>query len=659
VVTVSRFEQIQEFYRTAYRNEVRDLASRYPEERRLDVDWQRLAAWDDTGVGLDQETLAGETADDEYRLEDVHGLASDVVARPESMLDAFGSALQELDVEQRAKPMARATVSFENLPADATFTVGSFSPAEWEGRLLALEGQITKRTEVDPRLDEGAFECVRCGTMTYLPQPEFGSIREPHECEGCESTSTFFRLNENQSEWIDYQKIRLQQPPEDAAGETENIDVHLLGDLAGNERVEGGARTTFVGRLTPVYTGDVVFEKTVIGNGFTVEEGAFDESDLEEYRDVIDRLRRDENRFEILVNSFAPGHEGHWIEKAALVLQLFGGWSREGPDGHYHRGDSHIYLLGDPGTGKTMLLEAAHEVAPMAAITDGTGSSAAGLTAAITKDDFSSEQFSIEAGTLVRANNGIAVVDELDKGDTADLDALHTALESQEVHVSKAGKNARLPAKTALLAAGNPTGGHFDPTKEIADQVDLKSPLLSRFDLIFTLRASEDEDEIRDIAGKMIRGRQAAGKLARDEPVDPEVLAEVETQLDTEEFAAYLARAHECRPVVRDDAVVERMREWFVETKTSLPERYGDAMGAGEYDGPPLPITARKLDAVQRLAEASARVRLSETVEMRDVERVLPLVERSLADIGIAPRDNSAFGRVEEDVRAESIGIGD
>lgn len=85
------------------------------------------------------------------------------------------------------------------------------------------------------------------------------------------------------------------------------------------------------------------------------------------------------------------------------------------------------------------------------------------------KNDFSDAQWSIAAGTLVRANGGTAVVDELDKGDTSDLDALHPALESQTVHVDKAGKNASLPAETSLLAAGNPTGGHFDPSKELTD----------------------------------------------------------------------------------------------------------------------------------------------------------------------------------------------
>jgi len=644
---------------------IEELREGYPEERTLTIDWQDLAAYeadaDTLGIGAEQITLEGGRVDeDEFALEDVQGIASDVIARPDTMRDAFEDALQNYGAEEdHHRPMARAKVEFINLPEAATFAVGGFSPAKQVNRLIALEGQITKRTEVNPRLHEGEFQCVRCGYEMRVPQPPFGKIREPPGgCRECDDGG-FMRLEEDRSQWVDYQKIRLQQPPEDAKGETEHIDIHLLDNLAGDGRVEGGARTTFVGKHEPVFSGEVVYEKTVIGHGFTVEEGGLSDVDLSAYQSVIDELRDDPNRFERLVASFAPGHEGNWIEKAALVLQLFGGWQRESEDGAYHRGDSHIYLLGDPGVGKSNLLEAAYEVAPRGAITDGTGSSAAGLTASITKDSFSDEQFSIEAGTLVRANKGIAVVDELDKGDASDLDALHTALESQEVHVSKAGKNARLPAQTALLAAGNPTGGHFDPTKELAEQVDLQSPLLSRFDLILTMQTEEDEERIRSIAEKVIAARTAAGKLARGEEVAPSRLEDVQADIEPEEFSAYITRAKQVDPVPRDDEVEKQMRDWFVETKTSLPQRYAAAMGEGEYEGPPLPITVRKLNALQRLAEASARVRLSDTVEMRDVERVIPLIERSLADIGIAPRDNSAFGQVGDDVDAASIGLSD
>ncbi|AFK18641.1 minichromosome maintenance protein MCM [Haloferax mediterranei ATCC 33500] len=635
-------DRLAEIVEEVAHNDIYQLSKAYPDETRLGIDWQDIARFEADVDGTEELTLS-----------DVSGVASDVISRPETTLEALEAVVREFDVPGREKPMARTSVSVVNLPEDATYDVGGFSPEDWIGRMLALEGQITKRTEVNPLVKEAAFECLRCGTMTYIPQHGFGSLREPHKCQGCDLQGPF-RLNETQSQWTNYQKIRLQEPPENARGETEHIDIHLTGDLAGDTRVEGGTRTTFFGRLNPVYTGDVVFEKDLVGTGYTVEQGGFEDADLSEYEDIIDEVASAPDTFDILVDSFAPSHQGHWHVKEALVLQLFGGWARTGEDGTRHRGDSHMFLLGDPGTGKTLLLEAAYEIAPRGALTDGTGSSSAGLTASIVKDSFSSEQFSIEAGTLVRANKGLAVVDELDKGDTSDLDALHTALESQQVHVSKAGKNASLPAETALLAAGNPTGGHFDPSKDIAEQVELKSPLLSRFDLIFTVRSEEDEDKIRDISDTMVSSRQRAGRRAVGDEVEPDASGP-SVRLDRDEFTAYVTAAKAIRPVVHDPEVEREMREWFVETKTSLPERYASEMGHSEYDGPPLPITARKLDALQRLAEASARMRMSETVEMCDVERAKPLIERSLADIGIAPADSSSFSRSEAE--ATEIGL--
>lgn len=652
-MTATRQKKCERVLREAFREDIQDLVAEYPEQRRLTLDWQRLARWE-------HDALDSEVAPD---LEDVHGIASDVVSRPEQLQRTFAKALNEVvdEVTDRQRPVGQTTIAFSDLPEEATFSVGEYSPSDQIDRLFALEGQITKRTEVKPRVEEAAFECGQCGTLTRLPQPQFGGLREPDECPGCEHPYAFFRLDQGASEFIDHQKIRLQQPPEDARGDTENIDVYLADDLTGADRVESGGRVTVIGRHRPVYTGEVVFDECAIGNQVVRDDPTIEDYSDPRHERAVEEIGSVEDPVAELAEGFAPNFEAagdrdqQVIE--ALILQLIGGWTRRTEDGAHHRGEPHIFLLGDPGVGKTVLARAAYQVAPRGAFTDGTGSSAAGLTAAIEKDDFSDGQWSISAGTLVRAHEGLAVVDELDKGDTSDLDALHTALESQEVHVDKAGKNATLPAQTSLLAAGNPSGGHFDPTEEFADQVDFQSPLLSRFDLILRMQAREERELILQVADQMIDARKAAGKLARGEELTEAERVDVEGKWESDELAAYIAHAREKRPVWRDDAVKESMKEWFADLKTSVPERYQEAMGDGEYDGPPLPVTARKLDAMQRFAEASARARLDDEITLRDVERVKPLIERTLADIGIAPADSSAFGTVDEDVEQSSIGV--
>jgi Predicted ATPase involved in replication control, Cdc46/Mcm family len=68
-----------------------------------------------------------------------------------------------------------------------------------------------------------------------------------------------------------------------------------------------------------------------------------------------------------------------------------------------------------------------------------------------------------------------------------------------------------------------------------------------------------------------------------------------------------------------------------------IREFYVDFRAKGADDDAPVPVTARKLEALVRLSEASARLRLSDTVEQEDAARVTSIVESCLRDIGMDP----------------------
>lgn len=630
---------------------LRELRDAKPQNRGVRIDWQDLAAWD----------YGSESPDgaDRFSLEDVRGLASDIIARPAETRNAFEQAFETLD----GGGIADVDVQIHNLPPSASHTVGEFSPSAQRSRLIELEGQITKRTERHPSLRVAVYRCTGCEQTKRVEQRPYGKIQTPDvpcwECKGERPSS--WMLQKDLSEWADHQKLRLQQPPEAALGETKNIDAHIFGDLTGRDDVESGARVTLSGELDEVFTGYVNFDKCVIGHAITPEQQVFDDEDLEAYNDTITQIRDDDDRFAKLVASLAPGHEGDPLIKEALTVQLFTGGKWYGPDGSEHRGDSHVQLIGDPGTNKTGLLKAMFGRAPVGAFSDGPGSSGVGLTAALSKDDFSDEQWSIEAGTMVQADGGTAFVDEIDKFDGDDLSALHTPLESQEVFVAKGGKRATLPAKTSLVSAANPTGGHYKPSKDFIDQVDLQSPLLSRFDLIFVMREKYEEGKIRSVASSMVESRQQAAKHERGELDEVDDAAGAPYTAD--EMRAYIAAAKRITPVIRSQAVKDEIVDWFATLKTDLPNRYRQAAEVEEETGeypqtaPPLPVTARKVDAMQRLASASARIRMSETIEMQDIERVRPYLKRSLADIGIAPSDNEAFPTMNPDTDIEEVGV--
>ncbi|HET7324843.1 MAG TPA: minichromosome maintenance protein MCM, partial [Halococcus sp.] len=298
--------------------------------------------------------------------------------------------------------------------------------------------------------------------------------------------------------------------------------------------------------------------------------------------------------------------------------------------------DLHMLLIGDPGTGKSVLLQYIRNIAPRSVYTSGKGSSSAGLTAAAVRDDFGDgQQWTLEAGALVLADQGIAAVDELDKMRPEDRSAMHEALEQQTISVSKAGINATLKSRCSLLGAANPKYGRFDQYESIGEQIDLEPALISRFDLIFTVTDTPDPERDADLAEHILRTNyagelhtqrteQTAANVSQSEvdAVTDTVAPEIEPDL-LRKYIAYAQR--NCFPTMTEEA------------KEAISDFYVDLRAEGADDDAPVPVTARKLEALVRLAEASARVRLADTVEIEDAERVIEIVRSCLRDIGVDP----------------------
>ncbi len=298
--------------------------------------------------------------------------------------------------------------------------------------------------------------------------------------------------------------------------------------------------------------------------------------------------------------------------------------------------DTHTYISNGVVSHNSQLLQYVQNIAPRSVYTSGKGSSAAGLTAAAVRDDFGEgQQWTLEAGALVLADRGIAAVDELDKMRSEDQSAMHEALEQQEISIAKAGINATLKSRCSLLGAANPTYGRFDQYEPIGEQIDLDPPLISRFDLIFTVTDKPDEEEDRRLAEHILRTNYA-GELnthrtkmtssnVKEEEVEA-VVEDVAPDIDAEFLRKYIAYSRRnCFPTMTDEA------------KQAIEDFYVDLRSQGAGEDAPVPVTARKLEALVRLAEASARVRLSDTVDKSDADRVIEIVRSCLMDIGVDP----------------------
>jgi replicative DNA helicase Mcm len=216
-----------------------------------------------------------------------------------------------------------------------------------------------------------------------------------------------------------------------------------------------------------------------------------------------------------------------------------------------------------------------------------------------------------------------------------DRSAMHEALEQQSISISKAGINATLKARCSLLGAANPKYGRFDQYESIGEQIDLEPALISRFDLIFTVTDQPDADRDAELANHILQTNYA-GELnthrtnvttsnVTDEEVDG-ATETVEPAIDAEFLRKYVAYARR-----------NTFPTMTPEARQAIEDFYVDLRSKGEGEDAPVPVTARKLEALVRLAEASARVRLSDTVEEHDAERVIDIVQTSLQAVGMDP----------------------
>ncbi len=129
---------------------------------------------------------------------------------------------------------------------------------------------------------------------------------------------------------------------------------------------------------------------------------------------------------------------------------------------------------------KSQFLKYAEKTSSRAVYTTGKGASAVGLTASVHRDPLTQE-WTLEGGALVLADQGICLIDEFDKMNDADRTSIHEAMEQQSISISKAGIITTLKARCSVIAAANPILGRYDSQRSFAENVELTDAILSRF----------------------------------------------------------------------------------------------------------------------------------------------------------------------------------
>ena len=414
----------------------------------------------------------------------------------------------------------------------------------------------------------------------------------------------------------------MQEPPEDIVGSEQpsTLPIHLADDIVSpkeRKKVLPGNRVKINGVLRKIpaisRSGAQLTQYDLYVDANFVEpiEREFEEIELtDEDEKIIRKLAKDPKTYDRFVASIAPSIYGYPEIKEAILLQLFGGIHKIQPDGTRIRGNIHLFLIGDPAVGKSQLLRYVAKLSPKGRFVSGKKSSGAGLTAAVVRDEVTGG-FTLEAGAMILANRGMASIDEFDKMDEDDRSAMLEAMEQGTVSIAKAGIVTTLNADTSVLAAANPKYGRFDRYKPLIDQIDLgkaSAVILSRFDLKFV---------IQDIPSSEKDARLAEHVL--ESITDPQ---RITPDISVEMIRKYIAYARKtAHPKLTEDAK-KIIKSFYV----SWRSKYREEGTSAEMT---VSLTPRQLEALIRISEASARVRLSNDVTTEDAKRAIKLLEFS------------------------------
>jgi len=466
-------------------------------------------------------------------------------------------------------------------------------------KMISVPAMVVRSSEVKPMGTKITYRCIECNVLTE------GRIQGlitkiPKKCNECGGEVELDPIN---CDFIDFQKVRLQELPEDLpAGQLPDyIDVTLLDKLVNECRPGDRVLLTGIVRIEQEEHKTSLFNLRLEGNNVEYVGGSQnksqDISETDEYE--ILALSKDEDIYNKLIESFAPDIYGNEIIKESILLLIVGSIARS--VNNSRRGDINIFLVGDPGLAKSELLKFAATVAPRGLYTSGRGVTAAGLTAAVVKED---DMYTLEAGAIVLGDQGICCIDEMDKISDNDRSALHEVMEQQTCSVAKGGIVATLNARTSILAAANPRDGKYDLARSIKENVEpIPVPLLTRFDLIHIVRDLKEPTTDQFIKDHILNDMQD----------------KQQTDIDIDIFRKYLSYAKKIEPRLSDKAK-QLLGDFYMKMRT--------------INSDTMTVTPRQLEGLVRLATAHARLLLKDTVDTDDAERAIYLVMQSLESIG-------------------------
>ncbi|NWJ99549.1 minichromosome maintenance protein MCM, partial [Marine Group I thaumarchaeote] len=552
-------------------------------------------------------------------------IESKFVESPDEILNAFSRAIKEI-LQERFPEYARKIehdirARIANFPAERSLRQIN---SEVITKMTSVSGMVVRASEVKPLAKELTYKCLdkHISKFTLL---DGMSLDKAVKCQSPKCPYTNLAIVAEESRFIDFQIVRLQELPEDLPpGQLPHyVNVSMKQDLVDYARPGDRIILTGIVRIEQERVSGVKQSESALyrlrmdgnniefigGRGIKGTRRTEREEISPDEQKIIRTLSKNPDIYDRLIASFAPHIRGHELFKEAILLLIVGSTQRALSDGSKVRGDINVFLVGDPGTAKSEMLKFCARIAPRGLYTSGRGSTAAGLTAAVVRD--ASGIFMLEAGAVVLGDQGLVCIDEFDKMRPEDRSALHEVMEQQSASIAKGGIVATLNARTSILAAANPMFGKYDPFKNLTENVNLPIPLLTRFDLIFVVRDIPHKEKDRQIAQHILSQHGTSG-------------TDTTSLIDVDILTKYLAYAKQNDPVLTKEAE-NKIMEFYLKMRSV----------EGEDKEKMITITPRQLEGLIRLSTARARILLKNQVEEDDADRAIYLFNEMLKNAGI------------------------
>eukprot|EP00466_Bigelowiella_natans_P005760 jgi/Bigna1/45640/e_gw1.132.3.1 len=525
-------------------------------------------------------------------------------------------------------------------------------------KMIVISGTVIRTGSVKMLEAEREYQCTRCKhRFRVFSDLEQNSVIElPKTCPSpqdgkkkpCKSQS--FNYVEGSHVCRDYQEIKIQEIVQKltVGSIPRSMMVVCHDDLV--DKCQAGDDITIAGVVRQMWNPFVRDKRCEVElfieanhirvNNDTKSTLRIDEDLKKEFEEFwIDHQDRPLEARNFIVSGICPQLYGLFMYKLSVALTIIGGVRRIDSCGSKIRGENHLLIVGDPGTGKSQLLRYAAKLTNRSVLTTGIGTSSAGLTVAAVKDK--GGDWALEAGALVLADGGICCIDEFGCVREHDRVTIHEAMEQQTLSVAKAGLVCKLNTRTTIFAVMNPKGA-YDVQADLSVNCAIASPLLSRFDLILLMLDSQNEEWDRKVSQHIMESQPRPNAVGVD-LTQPAPWTQVTQGISKKKKKPW--------PLEKMQAYIHYVKTSFTPQLSRFSEqillRYYQEQRQTDYRNAAR-TTIRLLESLIRLAQAHAKLMFRDTVFPQDAIAAIILVESSMESSGVTDRPSALHMIFEE-----------